>query len=289
MQWKYWDAWPGWGRPRSFVLAKQGEIIAHTGIVLLRFALGDRVHTLAQPMDWAADPGHVGGGAVLLQRLGGLVDGLVSLRGSIMTQRILAPMGFRPFGESTRFAAPVLRDPSRSEALPRGTLRVHTRTEFDPREHPLADAGSDPHRIVLRRNRAEVRRWLECPTAPMRYVEVFAAEDRIGSFLLCEAPGQVRIVDAWASDRVDGAHERVMALACEHASDLRGAGEVVCQTNDPAQIDALQGVGFVAVGTDPLWIRADPSLVPDGAFVRHQLLDSDLAYLHHGEPLRWLD
>jgi hypothetical protein len=294
MQWKYWDAWPGWDGPRSFVLIKAGEIIAHTGLVVLRHCLGERVHTLAQPIDWAADPGHVGAGAVLLQRVAGVVDGLVSVRGSAMTRRMLAPMGFRPFGECVRVAAPLKRDAGRPPRDPEAVrvhtdaVRVHTVERFDADEHPLATAVSEPNRIVFRRTREEIRRWVACPTVSMRYLELRSDDGLVGCALLCDAPGQVRIVDAWATDRVGGATDLVMAAARDHAAQSGEAGEVVCQTNDAAQLAALERVGFVAVGTDPLWIRSDRSVVPDGAHIRHQLLDSDLAFLHHGEPLPWL-
>jgi hypothetical protein len=296
LRWKYWDPWPSWPGSRSFLLLAAGRLVAHAGIVPLPFARERRAHTLVQLIDWAADPAHVGAGAVLLKRIAALADGAVSVRGSTMTQRMLKPLGFRSLGETIRYAAPVIDGsaPLASALARAATVRIHTRETLATRggdsrlrEHPLAHAESSGSRIVLQRSAAQITAWLACPVATMHHGEVFVGDAMLGSFLVCLTPGQARIVDAWADEQLPGAWDAVLELAYRHGCRQPGANEVVFQGNDAAQQRALEACGFVAVGSDPLAILASPALVNDGASLRHHLIDSDLGYLHHEEPESW--
>ena len=291
MQWKYWDPWPSWpAGSRSYLLFRNGVPIAHAGIVPLRFNCADKDYRLVQLIDWAAEPTHVGTGVILLKLIAELADGALSVRGSSMAQRILAAIGFRSLGHSVQYAAVLdaKQHELRSELARAATLRIHDRRSFAPREHPLRHAQSCARRVVLQRSAAEIERWLACPTASVQQVEMFVHDRLIGSVVLCHCPGQVRIADAWADTQLAEAWHAVINLACLHATTNTAASEIVDQTNDPARAHALETNGFANVGSDPLFILTDPELVADGAFLNHQLIDSDLAYLHHGEPLPWL-
>jgi hypothetical protein len=61
----------------------------------------------------------------------------------------------------------------------------------------------------------------------------------------------------------------------------------VTQCNDPTEQRALLDAGFITSGSDPLDVLCDPELIPNGAVLWHQLIDSDLAYLHHGVTESW--
>jgi hypothetical protein len=119
----------------------------------------------------------------------------------------------------------------------------------------------------------------------MRYFELWSAEQLIGCFLLCQTPGQHRLVDAWARDAA--AWQALLLAAIAETVKDPSAREVACQTNDVAQQAALLAAGFFMAGEDPLHVLCDEALVPKGAHFRHQLIDSDLAYLHHGDPESW--
>jgi hypothetical protein len=290
MRWKYWDTWPSWQGSRSFMLFKNDALIAHAGVVPLRFSREGQCHTLLQLIDWAAEPGQVGAGVTLLKRIAALADGAMSVRGSSMTQRILGPLGFRSLGETLRYAAPTTSasSPPRSPLAGIATLRIHRSGDSHLREHPLSQAHSTDEQAVFQRSAAQIEAWLRCPVAAMQYGEVCLDDQLIGSFLLCHTPGQLRIADAWADPRREGAWNAVIELAYRHASAQPNAAEVVCQSNDPAQQRALERCGFRSAGADPLAVLTSPTLVPDGALCRHHLIDSDLAYLHHGEMESWL-
>lgn len=290
LQWKYWDPSPLWHGSRSFMLLAGTELIAHAGVVPLRFCRDGRSYTLVQLIDWAAEPKHVGAGVALLKRITALADGAVSVRGSTMTQRILKPVGFRALPPTQQYVAGVnagAREP-RSELGSSVEVRVHRAGSFAAREHPLCDAQSSDTRVVFQRTAAQVQAWLACPVAPMEYVELLQGAQLLGSFIVCHTPGQARIADAWADDGVPGAWEAVIERAYLHACEQTDASEVVCQSNDPAQQCALLRSGFQPAGSDPLAILASPALVPGTALVPHHLLDSDLAYLHHGQLQSWL-
>lgn len=290
MRWKYWEPYPAWQGSRSFLLFKQLVPIAHAGLVPLRFSREGRTYTLVQLIDWAADPKHVGAGAVLLKRIVALADGAVSVRGSSMTQRIVKPLGFRSFGETLQYAAvarPVTTGPRTSIART-ATVRIHERGPSTVREHPLSTAQSSDARIVIQHDNAQIRAWLDCPVVRMRYGEVLLGARLLGSFLLACAPRQARIAHAWADREVEAAFDAVIELAYRHGCEEQDATEVVCQSNDPEQGRALLDNGFEVVGADPLAVLSRTELVPDGASFPHHLIDSDLAYLHHGVPDLWL-
>jgi hypothetical protein len=290
IQWKYWDPWPIWRGSRSFLLFEREQLIAHAGVVPLQFSRHGRAHLLVQLIDWAADPSHVGAGVALLKRIAALTDGAVSVRGSSMTQRILKPLGFRSLAETLQYAAPTTSSslPVRSALARAATVRIHGRGSCALREHPLSQAQSGDAQIVFQRSAAQIEAWLACPVAAMHYAEVLVGDRMLGSFLVCQTPRQARIADAWADEQLAGAWDAVIELAYRHGCEQQGASEVVCQSNYLAQQRALEACGFVSAGADPLAIMASPELVPDGALVRHQLIDSDLAYLHHGQLLSWL-
>lgn len=292
MAWKYWQPWPHWQGSRGFVLAEGERLVAHAGVVPLRFSRDGQTRRLVQLSDWAAEPRHVGAGVVLLKRIASLVDGVLNVRGSRTTQRILGPLGFRSLGETRQYAAPVdsarLRGTPTSPHAATVRARVHDRDSMSAREHPLHAAQSSGRCIVLQRSIQQIEAWLACPVTPTQYTEVISDDRLIGCFLMCQSPGQARLADVWADESMPGSLPLVIDVAYRQGCQLPDVMEVVCQTNQPAHARALQSRGFVATGADPLAVLARPEDVPSGAHIHHQLIDSDLAYLHHGEPERWL-
>ena len=290
MFWKYWAAWPGWEGARSFVATQDDVVVAHAAVVPLSIARQGRSFTLLQPLDWAAEPSQVGAGVWLLKQLRAHGDGLVNIRGSDATRRILGPLGYRSLAPVTRYVKPLDSPAPLSAAAGACTLRLHRRSAAGASPHPLQFAESQPLHIVPRRTLAHVEAWLVCPIAEMEYGELFLGRDLVASFALCRTPGQVRWVDAWASPaRADG-YPVLTEHLMHHVYRTRGeVAEVVCQTNQAEHERALLGAGYRSAGADPLSVLASTDLIADGATLRHYLVDSDLAYLHHGSVERWCD
>jgi hypothetical protein len=285
MHWKYWQSWPGWVGARSFVATEDGIVIAHAAVVPLQIARDGSELTLLQPLDWAAEPSHVGAGVSLLKQLHTRADGLVNIRGSEATQRILVALGYRSLGPVSRFVRPLALPMPLSAAAESCTLRTYRDSIAGASPHPLHCAESQANQIVPRRTLAHFAAWLACPVAQMEYAELFRARERVGTFFLCRTPGQVRWIDAWA--RV-GHHSILAEYATRRAAETgTTASEIVCQTNDPEHERALLDAGYRRAGADPLSVLASKDLIADGAAFRHYLIDSDLAYLHHGDAERW--
>jgi hypothetical protein len=297
MQWKYWTPWPAWEGSRSFVLADGKSIVAHAAVVPSTFSRGGQRYRLLQLLDWAALPERIGAGVSLLKRIAQLENGLLNVRGSESTQRILRPLGFRSLGLTTRYVR-VLRSvpgvpaqrPAASEdhrAAREGfTLKRFSSPPLrDAAPHPKRAVESDDRHVILQRSLAEIELHLRCPSAPMRYLELWRQEELLGTALCCKTPGQQRLVDAWVL--APAVWEPLISAVIEEARRDPDALEVVTQCNDPTEQRALLDAGFITSGSDPLDVLCDPELIPNGAVLWHQLIDSDLAYLHHGVTESW--
>src|SRR5260370_9861415 len=68
MAWKYWDPREDWTEPRSFVLEKDGRIIAHAGLWPAMFGDGESALRGVQMIDWAAAQDSPGAGFALVQK-----------------------------------------------------------------------------------------------------------------------------------------------------------------------------------------------------------------------------
>jgi hypothetical protein len=54
MMWKYWDRRDDWTEPRSYVLEKDGSIIAHAGIWPVSYGTGEQSIRGIHMIDWAS-------------------------------------------------------------------------------------------------------------------------------------------------------------------------------------------------------------------------------------------
>jgi len=107
LRWKYWVPRPDWSDPRSFVIEKGGQIVAHAGLWPVTVRTGSGVERGAHMIDWASDPQTPGVGVSLLQRLTKSYDFIYSIGGSDMTQAILPKFGFRVSTKALTFARPL--------------------------------------------------------------------------------------------------------------------------------------------------------------------------------------
>src|SRR5215472_10644420 len=66
LQWKYFDPRPEWDQPRSFLLKKKHEIVAHGGIWPIRLGASGIELQAINLIDWAASPTSLGAGVRIL-------------------------------------------------------------------------------------------------------------------------------------------------------------------------------------------------------------------------------
>ena len=282
-RWKYWQPWPTWRGSRSYVLCKSGGIVAHGAVMPLQLDVDGAERTLLHPFDWAAEPSALGAGALLLQRLLRLADGMLIMGGSEMTQRMAGPLGFRRDEDVLRHAAPPSPSPPGSSTL---EMRAVPSRDWAP---PI-DRAPSPGPAVLRAHRSpaflDVLRL--CPVVAIDCFLVLVGGAPLGGFAWALAPGQVRILDSWCRSPEAGAWSRVLAGARRLAHERAPTCEVVCLANTPVEREALAGAGFVACGGLPVFCRTTPRGLLEGSRLRLQMIDGDAAFLHHGAPESWL-
>jgi hypothetical protein len=291
LQWKYWSPWPQWQGARSYVLTRERRIVAHTGVLPLICQHGERRLTLLHPFDWMSEPSAVGSGAALLQRLAAHADGLLIVGGSELTQRMARPLGFRALGSVTRYAAAV---PGPGAVLPataadaarlaRCTVSRTSLAEDCQSEHSQAESVW----LSFERSPGRLQEYLQCPALEMTAHTARCADMPLGGFLLAFAPAQARIVALWGVPPRSDDHALLVRLAHRQAASHPGVEEVVCMANAPTDQQALAAAGFAALGDVPMFLLASPLTIGTDQRVAFQMIDGDVAFLHHGEPQRWL-
>jgi hypothetical protein len=281
MDWKYWQPWASWPGSRSYVLAREGRIVAHVAVLPLGVERGPLRATLLHPFDWASEPEAIGSGATLLQRLAALADGLLIVGGSTLTRRMAAPLGFRQLGMVERFVLGADVTVKGASELAAGGVWSTRAVAAQQVALPSAP------RAGFERTAELLGAHERCPVAPAR---IFAAYERgvpRGGFVLSEAPGQVRISALWGlSPEPEGVP--LVQLACAAARAGGRPLEVVCMANAPPQVQALGRVGFARCEPVPLFLRASAELGETVATLGFQMLDGDVAFLHHGLPETWV-
>jgi hypothetical protein len=310
MHWKYWQKRADWPGPRSFVLARGDEVLAHAAIVPGTCASRAGRFSLIHMVDWAAREGSVGAGIMLMKHIGRLADLLLAVGGSGRTLAILPALGFRPCGVGTRFVRP-LRPlgylAGRAEPRWRYMLRAARNTlwaisgtrrdrgRFDVRQLAAHEVTAPrrlprpgPDMAVVERSAAMLTYALECPMTPMALHAVERSGNVCGYFLLAFAPGQSRLVDCWL-DSDDPADWRLLIhAAVAQARKREDVVEVVTLASDPMLSTCLVDCGFHArSGQRPIHLLARNGHSVPETTLRVQMLDNDEAYIHHGRNNFW--
>ncbi len=320
LQWKYWEPRPDWEAPRSFVVTRDNEIVSHAGLVPGYCFWGGRRFRVIHPIDWAALPGQAGAGISVMKHISTLADVVLAIGGSEQTLRILPHIGFRFIGAAIGYVRPVrplrlLRATAGPtwKLLPRFARRVFWMASaphrfpagrylrLSPAEQPqtvesvLPDceraralAPESEHGIaVLARSTDSLQYALRCPISPTR---LFAAEKNgqvLGYVVLSFPPGQARIVDCWVNSDDVNDWSAVIHAAVGQARQERTVTEIVAWANDPVLERALTTCGFHPRTREAIQIRGSVSFPVPPAALRVQLMDSDSAYHHTGQPQLW--
>ena len=302
LQWKNWDPHPDWEGSRGYVMTRGGAIVAHATVVPLTLIDGSRRLRIAYPIDWAADPGTVGIGAALLNRLVQMVDALVVAGGTAMAQKVLPALGAKTCGEVTNFALPVrpLRRLSGQKVNARGAARIARsllwkmqapRTQVGRRSVSRSITAPWPRPsselAFFERSERALAYLLKCPAAPMEFYSAIEAGAVRGYFLLTRAPGQTRIADFYADSSEAEDWRAVVQLAVASALTDRTVAEVVAFGSDSVTRQALTDAGFRTRGSSPLRLLPRKGIELPSAPIRLQMIDGDIAYLHDNTPNFW--
>jgi hypothetical protein len=306
MCWKYWREFPAWEGSRSFVMEREGAVVAHGSVIPLTCSSAGQRLRIVNLIDWAALRDCTGAGITLLKRVGQMADGVFVAGGSPTAQAILPALGFKPVGTAVRFFLPLrllarlpgaFRGRTAAGRLGRNLLLAAARghsgavppawrvrhvlpAELQSLQFPTPRLRQQ-ERAIFERTAAEITYLLNCPAAPGKFHLVERDGVIAGYFVLTLAARQCRIADAWIdSDEVDD-WRILFTLASRQAKTYPQVAELAAVANTNVETQALRQAGFPRCGRVPLrlWIRKGKG--PET--VRYQMADGDAAYLHEGD------
>lgn len=310
MHWKYWQDRADWPGPRSFVMTRGAEIVAHAAIVpgtcVWRRGRVRAIHVV----DWAARPHAVGAGVVLMKHVLRLADIQLAIGGSEHTRAILPGLGFRPCGEAIGYVRPLHPQRILSNAQgPKWKLlpRVARGSIWSVLAPSVARAGGHSWRVgadevdslasclpiaddataIMERPQSLLNHVMSCPTTPVKLYAWGRSDHPLGYFLLAFAPGQVRLVDCWIHSSDPGDWRSLVLCAVAEARRCPDAAELVTWASDPMLAGALRDSGFHMRDRQLILMLARKGISLDGSRVRVQMLDNDAACLHHGRAELW--
>jgi len=298
LEWKYLR--PNGEGSRSFLLERDGQIIAHCGICPVTFQLpdGTTVNSVTM-MDWAADPAAPGAGVKLFRKLMEMAPTSFVIGGAPATRLIVPRIGFRPAGEVLTYAA-WLRPWHEFRTRPRSrrsTLRlVHGLT------HPVRNrkrAGAewdfvpvnqfdDSLRAILKgtkrpstfceRTIADLNHLMKCPYLEMQGFLLRRRGEVVGYFVLGRAQWEARLLDIV----VNSPDENDWNLACAIVTQAARRDPEVCriraQASFPVMRQALAWNGYWRQFKEPMMMH-DPTNALNRAFpISLQLFDGDSGY-----------
>ena len=311
LYWKYWEPRAGWQGSRSYVLTREGAIVAHAAVVPAVCNWGSDRRQVLHVIDWAARAQARGAGNTLMQHIGTLGDAILTSDGDHAALRLLPFLGFaesttvvtqyvrpiRPLLYLTGADAPRWRLAARSVRntlwalrAPAGSERTSCARLIAAQELPSVSIPWPAPKFgtaVLERSAPAMRYWLQCPAAEMELYAVEHGSETQGYFLLAFAPGQARIADCWLDSDAGDAWEALVHLAVRQAARHRGVAEVAVLCSEPLLAGALRRCGFHARGSRPLLVRATNGMRLPAAGIRIQMLDDDAAYRHSGSRFFW--
>jgi hypothetical protein len=315
LKWKYWLERSDWPGPRSFVMTRGEELLAHAAVVPGACLTGvstaaARVRTL-HLIDWAAHPTATGAGISLLKYLRQTTDALLSIGGSAQTLQLLPHLGFRRTGAATCFARPLhpqrILTPS-VHPLPKLLPRLVRGMWWKFRAPSGGTDGWDVRRIeasdlsyvtsvlpaptgdlsVFERGEHLFHYILACPIAPTGlYVMQREGQPR-GYFLLSFARGQARLADYWMQSGDPADWRALIQCAVREASKHPAAAELAVWASDADAAERLRECGFHARGTLPVQILAPRNPELAERTLRVQMLDNDAVYLHGPRSAFWV-
>jgi hypothetical protein len=300
LKWKYLRRrYEGEGN-RSYLLKKNGAIIAHCGICPVTFHLANlaAVKTVTM-MDWAADPSVPGIGIRLFRHLMGIAPTSFVIGGAPATRMIVPRLGFRLAGNALTYSA-WLRPWREFRTRPltgRSTLRlVHGLThstrahrqqaadwdcaqvsQFDDSIVPLLTRNKHPG-TVCQRTLEGLNHLLLCPRPKMQGFLLKRRGDLVGYFVVGIADWEARLFDLV----VDSEDAKDWSVACGLLTKAAKLNPEVCRLRALASFPilrrALESNGYWQQYAEPIMLH-DPLRLLDHAFpVSLQFFDGDAGY-----------
>lgn len=298
LNWKYWEPRGDWGAPRSYVLTKEGMIVAHAGIwPLVLHSEGSEVRGI-QMIDWAASHDSAGAGVALMRRLAGMFEFVYSIGGSHMTRKLLPAAGFRVSTTAWRAARPIRpihqlwsHQTKNWTLIPRLFRNYYwsSRPRGKQNSRWMAHQISPRQLLVPGTSLPYVLRPYEffeylgrCPVAKFTLWRILESEKPVGILSLAVVKNQARVAGVWLQNRSEEGWGNAYNLAQQTARTMSGVFEVVAGGSKGISTEAAVGAGLRVRSELPVFVleaKNKPSLPRDFEF---QLVDDDSVFRDSG-------
>jgi hypothetical protein len=302
LRWKYFEPRPDWEGSRSFVIDRDGVVVAHAAVwpyeLLTRAGPLRGVHLI----DWGADAGAPGSGISLVKKILADTGFMCSFGGTDATRAILPKIGFTPANLIHTYARPLrpvsqlLTHQYRNWKLPirlaRNTLWRLVPALSNPKGWALrAVDGASAARAPLPLPRATsipcarsagFFSYLEkCPDASFEWFVVSEHGRERGWFCLASLYRQARVVDCWIENATASDYRAMHTLAALASLEATDAVEIVATSCVDECSRGLEGAGYHHVESVPIVISGSATARADSPLDFH-MVDCDFAFLHEG-------
>ena len=300
LHWKLWAPREDYTEPRSYVLERNGNIIAHAGIwpILLRTSAGSvrGCHLF----DWAADSRALGAGVAIVQRIGEMFDFVYAIGGAQMTQKIIPAIGFKKVGEEWAAARPlrpfrqVLTHQYKDWRMPARLVRNAMWSVIPMslraggwaiQEGPADenDRAASPDNL---RSSTFFRYLQTCPTAEIKVFEIRKDDHNAGRFALSLLCNQARIAGIWLNDPSSENLYAGYALAQQVARTAGVAYEITSTGSRQLSEQAAVSSGLRIRKRTPIYLLSFGEVQLPATF-DFQMADTDAVFQSSGETCYW--
>lgn len=275
LRWKYFSPHPDWNGPRSYVVKKEEAIVGHGGIWPVRLTGAGTEFKAIHLIDWAASRSATGVGVLLLRKIAGLADLLLTIGGSDETQRILPKLGYRQSGElkmQVKVVRPWLQFRTAAHPSWKTPLRLARNTFWSFSSLPPAAKGWHVSRIAHFdssvetllsgfeqkalcpvRTIAGLNHILSCPAATFAAFLLYEGSRLSGYFILSLVAGQTRIADLRLISAEPESWKAACVLAARTAAEMPETCEIVAGFSSPQVQDSFEQAGFRVRQTLPIF------------------------------------
>jgi hypothetical protein len=289
LRWKYWEPRADYPGPRSFVMERDGRIVAHVGLWPVAVPSGATTERGVQMIDWASDPQAPGAGVSLLQRLTKSFDFVYSVGGSEMTHSILPKFGFRTVAEALTWARPIrpwrqmLRHQSKDLRLPLRFLRNIWWSMTPPRVLERGWAAVEPGADGLavpasERDESFFGYLQQCPVARCLTFHIVRDGLKAGYFALSIVREQTRVTGVWLEKPSPENWRTAFHLAQDAALKYTGTSEIIARCATAASATAAGQAGMRLRARTPVFLFRK-GLGAEPLPLQFQLCDDDAAFL----------
>ena len=303
LRWKFWTEREDFKDPRSYVLERNGEFIAHVGLWPSVLCSGGNTWRGAHMIDWASEPKAPGSGVSLLARIVGLFDFAFSIGGGDMTRRILPAFGFKSttsFWTAARPLKPLKQMLSHQHSncklplrfarnawwsrIPRGPSlsgwsALPVNPGYLPDEAPMIDSSASS----ICRDNAFFRYIQACPRTKVLLFQLLKHGNQAGTFALSITGKQARIAGVWPKTDSPGTLAAAYTLAQHEARRFDDAYEIIAGGSTANTELAAAEAGLRVRGRMPVFLLERSGAFPERSF-EFQLVDNDAFFLRADLP-----